>query len=68
MHGTGEGEAVLCYHDGAFQVVRPGQFVRCAITRRPIPLEDLRYWSVARQEAYGDGDAVLEAWRRHSRV
>jgi hypothetical protein len=29
-----------------------GDFVRCAITRAPIPLNQLRYWDVARQEAY----------------
>lgn len=67
MHGSAEGEAVLRYHDGAFQVIRPGRFVRCTVTGRPIALEDLRYWSVAHQEPYADGAAALEAWRRHSR-
>ncbi len=54
-----EGEAVLEYLDGEFRVVRHGTFVRCAVTGEPIPLEDLRYWSVDRQEAYASPDAVL---------
>ncbi len=68
MHGSAEGEAVLQYYDGSFQIIRPGRFVRCAVTGRPITLEDLRYWSVARQEAYADGAAALEAWRLRSRL
>ena len=48
------GEATLRYLDGEFQVVRPGNFVRCAVTGRVVPLDELRYWSVARQEPYAD--------------
>jgi hypothetical protein len=54
-----QGEAVLEYLDGEFRIVRPGAFVRCAVTRQAIPLEELRYWSVDRQEAYATRDAVL---------
>jgi hypothetical protein len=46
------GEAKLEYLDGDFRIVRPGAFVRCAVTGQPIPLDELRYWSVDRQEAY----------------
>jgi hypothetical protein len=46
------GEARLRYFDGEFQVLAPGDFVRCAVTGEPIALADLRYWSVERQEAY----------------
>jgi hypothetical protein len=55
----GSGEAVVEYLDSNLRIVRPGAFVRCAVTGEPIPLEDLRYWSVARQEAYASPDAVL---------
>lgn len=44
--------ATLHYGDGEFAVLKPGRFVRCAVTERPIPLEALRYWSPSRQEAY----------------
>ena len=42
------------YLDGDFQVVVPGAFVRCAVTAAEIPLAELKYWSVKRQEAYAD--------------
>jgi hypothetical protein len=41
-------------------VVRPGAFVRCAVTGVPIPLEELKYWSVDLQEAYATPDVVLQ--------
>lgn len=46
------GEARLRYGDGDFEVLRAGAYVRCAVTGEPIPLDMLRYWSVARQEPY----------------
>ena len=57
------GEAEVKYLDGDFRVVRPGAFVRCAVTGLPIPLEELRYWSVELQEAYVSPEAVRQ---RHS--
>lgn len=57
---AGGGEAVVEYLDSNLKVIRPGSFVRCAVTGEPIPLEQLRYWSVARQEAYASPEAVLE--------
>jgi len=54
------GEAVVEYLDGDVRVVRPGAFVRCAVTRRAIPLDELRYWSVDLQEAYASPEAVRE--------
>ncbi len=54
------GEAEIRYLDGDFRVVRPGAFVRCAVTGVPIPLEELKYWSVDLQEAYASPQAVLQ--------
>jgi hypothetical protein len=54
------GEAEVKYLDGDFRVVRPGAFVRCAVTGTPIPLEELKYWSVDLQEAYASPEAVLQ--------
>ena len=34
-------------------------FVRCAVTGVPVPLEELKYWSVDLQEAYATPEAVL---------
>ncbi|MCH8240135.1 MAG: DUF2093 domain-containing protein, partial [Proteobacteria bacterium] len=39
-----------------------GAFVRCAITKKPIPVEELKYWSVDSQEAYIDADAAWQAY------
>jgi hypothetical protein len=55
-----KGEAKLRYLDGEVQVIAPGDFVRCAVTGRIIPLEELRYWSVELQEAYTDAAASLK--------
>lgn len=54
------GEAEIKYLDGDFRVMRPGAFVRCAVTGVAIPLDELKYWSVARQEAYATPEAVLK--------
>ena len=53
------GEAEVEYLDADFRILRPGSFVRCAVTGVPIPLEELKYWSVELQEAYSGPDAVL---------
>lgn len=53
------GEAKIELLDGDFRILRPGAYVRCAVTGRPIPLDELRYWSVDRQEAYADPAASM---------
>ena len=59
------GEARVRYLDGDFQVISPGTFVRCAVTGVAIKLDELRYWNVARQEAYVDAAASL---KRHQQT
>ena len=54
------GEAKIEFHDGDFRVVRPGAYVRCTVTGQPIPLDELRYWSVDRQEAYAGPAASMK--------
>lgn len=48
--------ATLIYGPNGFRVVRPGHFVLCAMSGVPVPLEELRYWSVDRQEAYASAE------------
>ena len=62
--GGSGGAAHLRYDDGEFHVLAPGSHVHCAITGKTIPLDELKYWSVARQEAYADVHASVEAERR----
>ena len=63
MSGNGR-LARLHYTDGTFRLIEDGDHVLCAVTGRRIALEELRYWSVARQEAYADATASTEAERR----
>lgn len=65
--GFSPSEATLRYLDADYEVIKPGTFVRCAITGKPIPLEELFYWSVDRQEAYVDAAAAHEAFERFGR-
>ncbi|MBB3764579.1 hypothetical protein FHS50_001641 [Sphingomicrobium lutaoense] len=65
MGGRGR-EAKIHYMDATFRVLSNGDHVRCAVTGVEIPLEQLRYWSVARQEAYVDAAASLAAEQRGS--
>ena len=46
--------------DGDFRILRPGAYVRCAVTGEPIPLDELRYWSVDLQEAYASPTASMK--------
>jgi hypothetical protein len=54
------GEAKVQYLDGDYRVISPGSYVVCAITGVHIPLDELKYWSVDRQEAYATPQAVLD--------
>lgn len=60
-------EADLEYGNGEFRVIRAGSFVRCAVSAAAIRLEDLKYWSVERQEAYASPNEVLIQEKRHGR-
>lgn len=59
FEGPGGKEARIRYLDGDFQVMTPGSFVRCAVTGESIPLDELKYWSVARQEPYANAEISL---------
>lgn len=62
MSGSGA-PARVRYLPGTFRVLSNGDHVICAVTGARIPLHDLKYWSVDRQEAYADADASLRAER-----
>ncbi len=64
--GFSPAEAKLRYLDADFTVMTPGAFVRCAITGKPIPVDDLKYWNVDRQEAYFDADTAWQAYLKHN--
>lgn len=59
--------AVLHYDTPEYDVIEPGDFVVCAATGKPIPLESLLYWSVEAQEAYVSAAEATAAWvKRHA--
>ena len=63
MSGAGR-VARLHYLPGTFRVLSNGDHVLCAVTGARIPLHELRYWSVERQEAYLDAETSVEAEKR----
>lgn len=52
-------EAKLKYLDADFQVLREGEFVRCGVTGDPIPVDNLRYWNVEKQQPYRSAEAAF---------
>jgi len=62
MSGSGKA-ARIHYLPGTFRLLSDGDHVICAVTGAPIPVHDLRYWSVERQEPYIDAEASLTAER-----
>lgn len=53
--------ARLHYMANGFRVLSPGDHVVCAVSGARVRLEDLRYWSVARQEPYATAKIASEA-------
>lgn len=53
--------ARLHYMAYSFRILQPGDHVLCAVTGRKIPLDELRYWSIARQEAYASAEISTRA-------
>jgi len=47
-----QGEARIEYLSGDYKILKHGSYVTCAVTGKPIPLDELRYWNFGRQEAY----------------
>ena len=45
-------EAKLRYLDHEYDVLVPGDFVRCAMTGDAIKLDNLRYWNIEKQLAF----------------
>ena len=61
LMSAGNRPAKLHYMANGFRVLVPGDHVACARSGVPIPLEQLRYWSVARQEPYASPALATEA-------
>ena len=44
--------AKIKYLPNNFQIIEPGDYVECAVSKKKISLENLTYWNVELQEAY----------------
>ena len=64
LMSSGKGPARVRYLDGTLRLLSDGDYVVCAVTGKQIPLHELKYWSVAKQEPYCDATASLEASKR----
>lgn len=53
--------AKLHFMANGFRVLAPGDHVVCAVSGERIALDALRYWSVARQEAYASAEIATRA-------
>ena len=45
-------KAVLKYKPNDFDILKDGDHVICAVSKKIIPLTNLKYWNVELQEAY----------------
>jgi len=57
------GLAILRYDTPDLHVVHRGSYVLCAVSGARIALKDLKYWSVAYQEAYRGAEEASAAAR-----
>ena len=53
--------ARLHYMANNFRMLTPGDHVVCAVTGQAIALDELRYWSVVKQEPYVSAEASTRA-------
>lgn len=53
--------AKLHYMANGFRMLSSGDHVVCAVTGEQISLDELRYWSVARQEPYASAEISTRA-------
>lgn len=49
------------YMANGFRLLSPGDHVLCAVTGQTIPLDELRYWSVIKQESYASAEISTRA-------
>lgn len=58
-------QADIEYLDGDYNLLVPGDYVICGFSRAEIPLENLKYWNVERQEPYATAEIALKAEKKY---
>ena len=56
-------KAKLKYLANTFEIIKNGDHVECAVSRKKIPLNKLNYWNVELQEAYFSPIEVEKRYR-----
>ena len=57
--------AKIKYLPNNFQIIEPGDYVICAVSGKPISLENLNYWNVELQEPYY---SYIEAFKKKEKL
>ena len=57
-------KAKLKYLANTFEVIKQGDYVECAVSKKKIPLENLNYWNVELQEAYFSPKEVKQRYEK----
>jgi hypothetical protein len=58
-------EAKLRYLDHEYEVIKPGDFVRCGITGDPIRIQNVLYWNIEKQIAYRSAKEAFEDYTKY---
>ena len=58
-------KAVLKFKPNTFDILKSGDHVICAVSKKTIPLENLNYWNVELQEAY---HSPIEAKKKYEEL
>lgn len=61
LMSQGSRPAKLHYMANNFRMLASGDHVLCAVSGERIPLDNLRYWSVDKQEAYATAEISTKA-------
>ncbi|WP_455475071.1 DUF2093 domain-containing protein [Bartonella sp. B30(2025)] len=54
MFSNNDREAKIHYSNSEYKILKYGTYTLCAVTGQKIPINDLKYWSPLRQEAYAN--------------
>ena len=63
-----EKKAKLKFGANNFEVIEPGDYVLCSITKQKIPLENLKYWNVDLQEIYFGPEVALKRYKEINEI
>ncbi len=60
--------AEIILDHGSFHFVKNGDHVLCSITNEVIPIEELKYWNVEKQEVYASPKIALQRYKELNEI